>query len=139
MEVFATPVPALGTLTLIRIEPEPSAEELFIYKNGALLAVIGNYSYITLELSEGSHLLTLDWDDTPMKFEEEIVLDWTENTNKYLSVRHKFDIPEISKSNTGTDYTMVETLAVFGVSEKIGSELISSLDPDYSYVFESDD
>lgn len=137
-EVVAV-LPTVGTITLIRIEPEPVAEELLVYTNGVLLAVIGNYSYATLELPGGSHLMTFDWDDTPMAFEEELVLDLTETTNQYLSVRHQFDVPEISRTESGTDYTMVETLAIFEVSETYGRSLISRLDPDCSYVFGPDE
>lgn len=132
-------LPTVGTITLIRIELEPATEELLVYTNGTLLAVIGNHSYVTLELSGGSHILTLDWGDTRLQFEEEMVLDLMVNKNMYLSVRHKFDIPEISRTAHGKDYTMVERLAVFEASEAFGSALISRLDPEDSYVFEADE
>lgn len=135
----AEEVPCMGTMTLIRIEPEPSADELLVYTNGVLLAVVGNYSFATLKIQEGSHLFTLDWGDTPLQFEEEIVLDLAVHTNMYLSVRHQFDVPEISRNETGIDYTMVETLVLFEVPEGFGLELISRLYAEDSYVFEEND
>lgn len=138
-DVVEEHVPAIGTITLIRTEPEPTADEVLVYSNSLLLAVIGNESYVELEFPSGPVMLTLDWQDTPMKFREEIVLDTEFATNKYLTISHKFDVPEISKKEGGTDYTMEETLMLFELPEKLGRNMVKNLNPEYSYVFGPED
>ncbi|MDF7825159.1 hypothetical protein P4B35_14140 [Pontiellaceae bacterium B12227] len=132
-------VPAFGTLTLIRTEPEPTADEVLVYGNQKLLAVVGNQSFATLPFPNGGMVLTLDWQDTPMKFEEVIELDTAFVTNKFLTISHKFDVPEIAKTEDATDYTMEETLILFELPERFATNVLQKLDPEYSYVFPPDE
>ena len=134
-EVVIEISPAFGRLTLIRTEPEPTAEEVLVYTNGVLLAVIGNTSYVQLDFQAGRLMLTLDWQDTPIQFEEEIVLDTAFSTNKFIIISHKFDVPEISKIEGTTDYTMEETLILFELPERFATNVIKNLESEYSYVF----
>ncbi|MEI6892193.1 MAG: hypothetical protein V5783_08490 [Pontiella sp.] len=134
-EVF----PAFGKLTLIRTEPEPTADEVLVYANNVLLAVIGNSSYVELDVPAGTLVLTLDWEDTPMQFKEEIELDTSYAIHKFLTISHQFDVTEISKKDGNIDYTMEETLILIELSEQFATNVIKNLNPDFSYVFGSDE
>jgi hypothetical protein len=132
----ASPKPAPSAkLTLLRIEPEHEEGEVQIFHRGEMLAVLGNHSFVTFEFPAGSHRLTFNWEETPVQFEEELVIDPAEKTHRFLSLLHKFDVPEISKRAAGTDYTMEETLLLYELPEKYALNLMKELEPDYSFVF----
>jgi hypothetical protein len=131
--------PRVGKVTFIRIEPEPSADELIVSVTGTMSAVVGNFSYSAIRLPEGTNFVTLDWDDTPLKFEEEIVIDAEGGLNKYFNVAHRFAVPEISKKEGGTDYTLEETLVLWELPASLATNLIKTLDPDFSYSFDFSD
>jgi len=125
-----------GKLTLIRIEPEPAPTEVLIHIRGELAAVLGNESFVTLVLPEGTNTLTLDWEDSPLKFEEIIVMEPELRPEKYLSLIRKFDVPEIARTTNATDYTMVETIAFIELLPTIGKNVTGNLDPNFSFVDE---
>ncbi|MDZ8120326.1 hypothetical protein [Pontiella agarivorans] len=127
------PVPVFGKLTLIRIEPEPAPSEVLIHMDGELAAVIGNESFVTMTLPAGTNTLELDWEDSPLKFEEVIVLEPELQPEKYLSLIRKFDVPEITKTTNSTDVTMVETIGFLEIPPAFGKSVIENLDPDFSY------
>ncbi|QBG47121.1 hypothetical protein EGM51_06820 [Verrucomicrobia bacterium S94] len=126
-------LPVFGTLTLIRIEPEPAPPEVLIHIGGQLAAAIGNESFVTMSLPAGTNTLELDWEDSPLKFEEVVVLEPDLQPEKYLSLIRKFDMPEIIKTTNSTDVTMVETVAFLEIPPAIGKNVIKNLDPDFSY------
>ncbi|WP_372794465.1 hypothetical protein [Pontiella sp.] len=130
------PVPGFGRLTLIRIEPEPAAPEVLIHIGGELAGVLGNESFLTFVLPRGSNTLVLDWEDSPLKFEEVILIEPEYRPEKFLSLVRKFDLPEISKGAGSTEYTMVETLGLLELPPAIGTNVIRNLDPDFSWVDE---
>jgi len=130
------PVLTFGTLTLIRVEPEPAPTEVLIHIRGELAAVLGNESFVTLVLPEGTNTLTLDWEDSPLKFEEVVVMEPEVRPGQYLSLIRKFDVPEITRTTNATDFTMVESIAFVELSSTIGKSVIENLDPDFSFVDE---
>lgn len=129
-------VPTRGKLTLIRIEPEPAPPEVLIHIDDELAAVIGNESFVTMMLPAGTNTLVMDWEDSPLKFEEVIVLEPDLQPHKYLSLIRKFEMPEITRTTNSTDFTMVETLGLFEIPSKMGEGVIKNLDPDFSYTAE---
>jgi hypothetical protein len=131
--------PELLELTIIRIEPEETAPELLLYMQGEMVAVIGNMSYATLELPAGANLLVFDWEDTSIQFQEEIVMDPDWHEERFISVVHHYDVPEISRKDGNVDYTLEETLAIFELPPKYAKGVIENLDPEMSYVFDSED
>ena len=125
--------PVFGNLTLIRIEPEPAPPEVLIYIHDELAAVVGNESFVTLLLPQGTNTLTLDWEDSPIRFEEVIVMEPDLQSEKYLSMIRKFEVPDIARTTNSTDYTMIETIGFFELPPQMGEKVIKNLDPDFSY------
>lgn len=129
--------PEYMTITVIRIEEEQRSDpELLISVRGELLAVVGNQSFATIDLPVGTNTLTFNWEDTPLKFHEEIVLNPQWPTEKFFSVIHKYDVPDIKRNEESIDYTMMETLALFELKGTYAREILKNLDPDRSYVFD---
>lgn len=129
----SVPPRRLGRLTLIRIEPEPAPPEVLIYIHDELAGTIGNESYVTFELPEGTNTLTLDWEDSPLSFEEVIVLAPEVQPEKYVSLVRRFELPAISRSAAAPEFTMQETLGLFELPANVGEEVIRRLDPGFSY------
>lgn len=137
VEPVVNHLPTFMTITVIRIEEEKRSDpELLISMRGELVAAVGNQSYATFDLPVGTNTLTFNWEDTPLKFHEEIILDAEWPEQKYLSVVHKFDVPDIERKDQNIDYTMMETLALFELPTSYGKAVLKNLDPEMSYVFD---
>lgn len=136
-EPVAAGRPRFMTITVIRIEERTRYEpELLITVRGELVAAIGNQSYAVFDLPVGTNTLTFDWENTPLKFDEELILDPQWSEPRFFSVVHKFDVPDIARNAKDIDYTMMETLALFELPAKYGKEVVKNLDPELSYVFD---
>jgi hypothetical protein len=67
-----TDSPDYGTITLMRVDAEPSAPKLSVFAGKMKAASIRNMSMVTFSLPVGEYSLSIDWPQTPISFEDTI-------------------------------------------------------------------
>lgn len=90
--------PDYATMTLFRVNAEPTAPRLNIYAEDRKVAALKNHDLVTFSLPIGTHRLSIDWPNTDSYFENVISVDVKGREHYYIAIIHGYAISNFKRS-----------------------------------------
>ena len=116
--------PNYGTLTLFRVNEEPTASRLNIYAADKKIATLRNHEMVTFSLPTGIHHLSMDWPNTDTYFDKIISVDLKGRHHYYIAIIHCYNISNYKRYVRREEWFLGEMAHAIQLDEESTQKII---------------
>jgi hypothetical protein len=117
--------PKHGTITLFRVNEEPTAHPLNIYANDEKVATLRNLDTVTFSLPTGTHELSVDWPNTSTVFDDILSVNIKGQHQYFIAIIHCYGVSNYRRHVRREEWIMGELADAILLDEASAKKIIS--------------